>query len=51
MIESIRKRIITGRYRFTIHAVERCVERGISPNETKDVYYQANLLKTIQVKQ
>jgi len=37
MLESIRKRIREGHYRFTIHPVERCVERGISPNETKDV--------------
>ena len=35
MIERIKKQIETEDYRFTIHALERCVEGRISPNEVK----------------
>ncbi len=33
MIDPIRKRVLKGEYRFTIHALERCAERNISPKE------------------
>ena len=33
MIDFIRKRVLKGEYRFTIHALERCAERNISPGE------------------
>jgi hypothetical protein len=33
MIDPIRKRVLKGEYRFTIHALERCAERNISPEE------------------
>ena len=36
MIELIKKRVKAGDYQFTIHAFERCVQRGISPSEIKD---------------
>ena len=35
MIETIKKQVRAGNYRFTIHAFERCVERSISPNQVK----------------
>jgi len=35
MIESIKKQVKAGIYRFTVHGFERCVERHISPNEVK----------------
>jgi len=40
MIEDIKRKIEIGDYRLTIHAFERCVERNISPNEPKMLYYQ-----------
>ena len=35
MIERIKKQVKAGKYRFTVHGFERCVERHISPNEVK----------------
>ena len=35
MIEKIKNQVEAGNYRFTIHGLERCVERNISPNEVK----------------
>lgn len=35
MIERIKKQVEAENYRFTIHGLERCVERNISPNEVK----------------
>jgi hypothetical protein len=35
MLEDIRRRIESGDYWFTIHGFERCVERGIEPEEVK----------------
>ena len=35
MIERIKKQVEVQNYRFTIHSLERCVERYISPNEVK----------------
>ena len=35
MIESIKKQVKAGNYRFTVHGFEQCVERHISPNEVK----------------
>ena len=35
MIERIKKQVEAENYRFTIHGLERCVERYISPNEVK----------------
>ena len=33
MIDQIKKQVTAGDYRFTVHSLERCVERNISPNE------------------
>lgn len=33
MIDQIKKQVRAGDYRFTVHSLERCVERNISPNE------------------
>jgi hypothetical protein len=33
MFDDIRRRIESGNYWFTIHGFERCVERGIAPEE------------------
>ena len=35
MIEMIKEQIREGIHRFTVHGLERCVERCISPNEVK----------------
>jgi len=35
MLEDIRTRVETANYWFTIHGFERCVERGIAPEEVK----------------
>jgi hypothetical protein len=35
LIETIKRQVRAGNYRFTIHAFERCVERSISPNQVK----------------
>lgn len=45
MIGSIRKRVKADNYRFTIHAFERCVERGISPNEIKDALLSGEMIE------
>jgi hypothetical protein len=38
MIEEVRGKIKTGEYRLTVHALERCVERNIWPDEVKRSY-------------
>jgi hypothetical protein len=45
VIDRIRKRVAVGDYRFTIHAFERCVERGISPEEIKDVILTGEIIE------
>jgi len=35
MLDDIRRRIENGNYSFTIHGFERCIERGIAPEEVK----------------
>ena len=45
MINNIRKCIVTGNYRLTIHAFERCVERGISPEEIKDIILTGEIIE------
>ena len=35
MIGKIKEQVEAESYRFTIHSLERCVERHISPNEVK----------------
>ncbi len=38
------KKIKSGKYRFTIHAVERCVERDISPLEIIDALISGEII-------
>ncbi|MGC8810740.1 MAG: DUF4258 domain-containing protein [bacterium] len=45
MLEEIKKRVVSGDYRFTIHAFERCVERNISPNEIKNVIISGEIIE------
>jgi hypothetical protein len=45
MLEDIRRRVESGNYRFTIHGFERCVERGISPEEVKDAIMQGEIIE------
>ena len=45
MINNIRKRIVTGDYRLTIHAFERCVERSISPEEIRDIILTGEIIE------
>ncbi len=45
MIQDIRNQIAVGRYRFTLHAFERCVERSISPKEIKDVIMHGEIIE------
>lgn len=45
MIEKIQKRVKAGNYRFTIHAFERCVERGISPEQVKSAILSGEIIE------
>jgi len=46
MIESITHKVRQGRYHLTIHAFERCAERGISPDEIKEVILSDEIIET-----
>lgn len=45
MIEDIRRKVIAGSHRFTIHAFERCVERGISPKQVKSAILAGEIIE------
>jgi len=45
LIEKIQKRVKAGNYRFTIHAFERCVERGISPEQVKSAILSGEIIE------
>ncbi|MBW1700225.1 MAG: DUF4258 domain-containing protein [Deltaproteobacteria bacterium] len=45
MIEKIKKQVRAGSYRFTIHAFERCVERGISPEQVKSAILSGEIIE------
>ena len=45
MIDSIRERVKEGNYRLTVHALERCLERDISPGEIKDVILSGEIIE------
>jgi hypothetical protein len=45
LIENIKKRIKADNYRFTIHAFERCVERGISPQAVKSAILSGEIIE------
>jgi hypothetical protein len=44
-IESLKKHIIAKDYNFTIHALERCVERNISPEEIREVILSGEVIE------
>ena len=46
MIEEVRKKVKTGGYRLTVHALERCVERDIWPDELKEVIISGELIES-----
>ncbi|RLC21021.1 MAG: DUF4258 domain-containing protein [Deltaproteobacteria bacterium] len=46
MIKDIRKRVASGKYRFTVHAFERCAERNISPKEVADVILSGEIIES-----
>ncbi len=45
MIDDIRRRLERGYYWFTMHGFERCVERGISPEEVKHAIMQGEIIE------
>jgi hypothetical protein len=45
MIDPIRRSVESANYWFTIHGFERCVERGISPEEVKDAIIQGEVIE------
>jgi hypothetical protein len=44
-MEQIRKQIATGQYRFTLHALERCIERN--KNYPQDKYGPSCLVRGV----
>jgi hypothetical protein len=46
MIEEVRKEVKTGNYRLTVHALERCVERDIWPDELKEVIISGEIIES-----
>jgi hypothetical protein len=45
LIERIKNQVRSGYYRFTIHGLERCVEREISPNEIERVILTGEIIE------
>jgi len=45
MIRAIQRQIEEGSHRFTLHAFERCVERGISPREVEEVILHGEVIE------
>ena len=45
MIDYIKERFLIGKYRFTIHSLERCIERNISPNEILEVILSGEIIE------
>jgi hypothetical protein len=45
MLDDIRRHIESGNHRFTIHAFERCVERGIAPEEVKHAIIHGEIIE------
>ena len=44
-INLIQEAIVQGEYRFTLHALERCIERNISPNEIKEAILNGEIIE------
>ena len=45
MISEIRKDVKKSEYRFTSHAIERCIERDIPPDEVKEVILSGEIIE------
>jgi len=45
MIESIKAQVKGGKHRFTFHALERCVERAISPQEIAQAIHSGEIIE------
>ena len=48
MIQKIREQVEAENYRFTIHSLERCVERLILPNEVKYAILSGKVIEDYQ---
>ena len=45
MIDIIKEKVRSDSYRFTIHAIERCVERIIAPHEIEQVILSGEIIE------
>lgn len=45
MIENVKAKIRSGKHRFTFHALERCAERSISPQEITQAIYSGEIIE------
>jgi methanogenic corrinoid protein MtbC1 len=45
ILEEMKKKVNAGEYRYTIHALERCVERNISPIEVEEVMLSGEIIE------
>ena len=45
MISEIRKHIKESEYRFTSHAIERCIERDIPPDEVNELILSGEIIE------
>jgi hypothetical protein len=45
MIKDIKNRVSEGNYRFTIHGLERCIERNISPNDIEHAILSGEIIE------
>jgi hypothetical protein len=46
MIDDIKKIVQLGEYRLTLHALERCTERNISPYEIKETIFTGEIVES-----
>jgi len=44
-IRDLIERVETEEFRFTLHAVERCIERNISPNDVKSAIIHGQIIE------
>jgi len=45
MIENIKKSVREYNYRFTVHALERCAERNISPEDVRETILSGEIIE------
>lgn len=46
MFDDIKEKAVTGDYRLTLHALERCAERNVSPDELKNVMLYGEIIES-----